>query len=253
MDRGLKLIYPDRCVVCGAAVRPGVALCGDCAGEFLPDPDTVFCPYCALPQSECSCGRAFAFDLTFAPVRFVGRARDSVLRCKYRPERDLCAGFAAVMAEFVAPRLRYEVFDLVASVPSWAERTEEKGFDQAELIARSFAEMIGKPYAPLLVRTRPAPPQKRLDADQRWANMRGAFDLVPDALIENRRVILVDDVRTTGATLDECAAVLKVFGASAVVCAVFAAGGMGPRDDYDPPPLPDETLGLIRPDFRQYY
>jgi ComF family protein len=106
--------------------------------------------------------------------------------------------------------------DLVAPVPLHANRLRQRGYNQAALLANELEQHTGLPLRKdLMVRVRPTPPQMRLDARARRRNVHGAF-ICPDELVEGRRVLVVDDVCTTGATLEACANALREKGATAI-------------------------------------
>jgi ComF family protein len=112
--------------------------------------------------------------------------------------------------------LHPESIEVVCPVPLHEARLRERGFDQSELIAEVVADSIDRPLRPLLQRTRPTLPQVGLPVQSRAANVRGAFEARLQEVIEDKRVLLIDDLYTTGATLAECARVLRRAGAAEV-------------------------------------
>jgi competence protein ComFC len=110
----------------------------------------------------------------------------------------------------------------------------ERGYNQADLIARPFAKRLKVPYrAVLLVRTRPRPDKQLLSLSERWESVRGAFATRPGSRVDNLRVLLVDDVMTTGATLDACARVLRQAGAKSVMALTVARALRHPVAGFD--------------------
>ena len=108
--------------------------------------------------------------------------------------------------------------DVIVPVPLHPERRRERGYNQAELIARPLARRMGlKLGSYLLMRTKPRPPQLVLSRSEHWKSVRGAYATRPGARVDKLRVLLVDDVLTTGATLDACSRVLKKAGAASVI------------------------------------
>jgi len=103
-------------------------------------------------------------------------------------------------------------------VPLHRQRERERGYNQADLIARPLARRLGLPYRPvLLMRTKPRPDKHILSISERWESVRGAFATRQGSQVDNLRVLLVDDVMTTGATLDACAKALRHAGAKSVI------------------------------------
>jgi ComF family protein len=142
----------------------------------------------------------------------------AILQLKYGNVAPLGSWFARRLAFLIARQPDPFVADAVIPVPLDHGRMRERGFNQAELIARPLAHLIGIPFRSyLLVRTRPRPSQLRLTRRERWETVRGAYATHKMAQVDKLRVILVDDVFTTGATLDACSRALKEAGAARVV------------------------------------
>jgi len=146
---------------------------------------------------------------------------------KFEQIEPLGEWFADRLRE-IATRERIEA-DLVVPVPLHRQRQRERGYNQADLIARPLAKQLGLPYrAVLLVRTRPRPNKQVLSFEERWESVRGAFATRPGSQVDNLRVLLVDDVMTTGATLDACARVLRAAGAKSVLGLTVARAARHP-------------------------
>jgi competence protein ComFC len=142
----------------------------------------------------------------------------AVVLLKYEGVKRLGGWFAAQLAEMVLRGGDDWRVGLVVPVPLHVDRLRERGYNQAELIARPLAQRLGLEFSPcLLVRTRPRPPQLVLSRSQRWSSVRGAYATRSQAAVDNLRILLVDDVLTTGATLDACSRALRKAGAAAVL------------------------------------
>jgi len=220
------------CWDCRAALPylrpPFCARCGDFAAGDVPG-DWV-CAFCARHPP--------AFDAARSAFRFAGAVADAVKRLKYDRGVWLAPGLAACIAETwrAVPRERRGGADVVCPVPLAPERFRDRGYNQSRLLASALARELRLPCRDLLVRTRATPTQTRLTARERKENVRGAFAVAwrfraglkaverffPP--VKGKRVILVDDVITTGATVDECARTLKRAGASAVFALSVARG-----------------------------
>jgi ComF family protein len=215
------LIPPD-CCLCGISVgNGGVPVCGDCAGE-LPRHDMPACPCCALPTPEGQiCGRCLhappAFDSTYALYGYVFPADVLVRTFKYRHRLSLARFFAGEVS--VLPEV-----DVVIPMPLHPRRLSERGFNQALEIARPLARAAGLPLERGgVARSRHTPPQAGFDREDRLANPRGAFAC--RRRFDGLRVLVIDDVMTTGASLDALACCLKAGGAVAVHNFVLARAG----------------------------
>ncbi|MCL2723202.1 MAG: ComF family protein [Polyangiaceae bacterium] len=196
-----ELVAPTRCAACDVRVKPRTLFCTSCMDSVLPH-----------TSRSCREHAIFAYG---------GAIAKAITRCKYDRRADLAPRLGEVMAasaESFAGRV-----DVVVSVPIHPKRLVERGFDQAALIARPVAKRLAIAWRPrTLARTRDTPRQASLDRDARATNVSAAFIVRAPEVVVGRRVLLVDDVRTTGATLSACAEVLRAAGAQAIVTMVLA-------------------------------
>ncbi len=172
----------------------------------------------SLPQCHLCRNRVYAFDFARSLGAYTPRMSRAILSLKYGNVAPLGAWFARRLASLIERQPRDFVADTVVPVPLDQGRMRERGYNQAELIAKPLARLIGIPFRScLLVRTRPRPSQLRLTRRERWETVRGAYAAHKTAQVDKLRVLLVDDVFTTGATLDACSRALKGAGAARVV------------------------------------
>jgi len=217
-----ELLFPTRCPGCGLR---GSLLCAECAAR-VPWLGADVCPRCASRRRSgwlCAACRANpdALDGVRAACQFDGLVRRAVHELKYRGARVRVGLLASLLAE--ALEARPLQLDALVPVPLSARRRRERGFNQAELIARALAERIGVPVEPsALQRTRHTSAQVGKSGLERQANLAGAFACPYPDLVHGRRIGLVDDVMTTGATLRGCAEVLRAAGAVRVFGLVVA-------------------------------
>lgn len=218
--RVANLAFGGRCYLCRGAA--GAVLCAACDAD-LPRLDGARCPRCALasPAGEV-CGhcraRVPAYDATVAALAYDFPADVLVQALKFRGELALAPLLGALLAARIG---KGERVDLVLPVPLAAARLRARGFNQALEIARPVARAAGARLEPALaMRSRDTAPQTDLPLGERAKNVRGAFGVAH--ALEGAAVALVDDVMTTGATLDELAATLKRAGAARVVNWVVA-------------------------------
>jgi ComF family protein len=170
-----------------------------------------------LPRCHLCRKGVYGFDLARSFGAYTPRMARAILLLKYGKLMPLGAWFASRLAGLVEHRLQDFAADAVVPVPLDRGRLRERGYNQAELIARPLARMLGIPFRSyLLVRTRPRPNQLRLTRRERWETVRGAYATHSRAQVDKLRVLLVDDVFTTGATLDACSRALKGAGAARV-------------------------------------
>ncbi len=211
----LGLVFPPRCVVCG---RIDTWLCPECVAE-LPWITGPTCARCGLPIRRAGlCPRCRRDPLRLEGMRsvflFKGALRRAVHQLKYRHARGLAEPLGGLLAGYWQEH-PWPV-DLIVPVPLHPSRMRRRGYNQAALLAYELGRRVGLPMdEDALQRVRSTPPQMRLDAVERRRNVAGAFRC-RDGRVRGRRVLLVDDVCTTGATLEACADGLRAGGAEAV-------------------------------------
>ena len=217
-----SVFFPERCVCCGEVIPPGEGVCAAC-GAKLPRIGSPVCPSCGLEKGRCTCRRRRRrYERAVAPFYYEGNIPSAILRFKQSGDATAAAYFGEQMAQTVSRYYDGIAFDGVTFVPSFSKRKREKGFNPGELIARAAAKELGLPLLPLLVKLTDTPPQKSLSAEERSGNVLGVFDLAEGADVSGKTILLADDALTTGSTLEECAKMLKIWGAEAVYAAAVA-------------------------------
>jgi len=228
-----SLVLPAPCRICTRILDTGspIPFCHDCLAALTQTLPAPFCAQCGRPIVSvavaegitpplchlCRSGM-YAFDLARSFGAYSPRMSRAILLLKYGNVTPLGAWFARRLAGLVASQPQGFAADAVVPVPLDRGRLRERGYNQAELIARPLARLLGIPFRSyLLVRTRPRPNKLRLTRRERWETVRGAYATQKTAQVDKLRVILVDDVFTTGATLDACSRALKAAGAARVV------------------------------------
>jgi len=240
LDRLLHALLPAPCLGCGEplpAAGNSLGLCARCRAALVPLPRQA-CAVCARPLAahalpeDYRCGacreRPPAFDRLLALWSYRPPLDAVVQGLKFRRLDYLGSHLAAAMAKGLADRLRG--FDQVVPVPLHWRRHLTRGYNQAERIARPLARLLELPCGLLLLRRRATPPQSLLGKADRLANLRRAFRIPRPERVRGLRVLLVDDVATTGATLDAAAATLKNAGAAAVTALVAGRTPLTPLD-----------------------
>jgi ComF family protein len=218
----LDLLFPQWCVGCG---REGDYICRTCRQSVLPimpplcprcgrpQPNGVLCPGCVDWQAQ--------IDGIRSPFRFDGVMRQAIHELKYQNLRALAAPLAKLLYDYL---LSNPVpGEVLVPVPLHSKRWRERGYNQSSLLARELGRLNGLPVVDgCLIRQQHTPPQARTASiGERQSNVAGAF-ACGDGRLKSKRVLLIDDVFTSGATLDACAGALKSAGAASVWGLVMA-------------------------------
>src|SRR5256886_9387016 len=231
LEAAVSLLYPSVCTICGRSVGAGEYLCDQCEAKTVRIV-APFCQKCSEPfegaiTSAFTCAncahRTIYFDAAVAAYRGRGIVRQMIHEFKYGRKihlRHLVARW--LHAALDDERLCGRRFDVIVSVPLHPARQRERGFNQASLLAELLSAQTSIPAKPVLERTRYTTTQTALDRSERMENLHNAFRLRKNADVRGLRVLLVDDVLTTGSTLNECARLLKRAGAFSVHAATAA-------------------------------
>ena len=210
-ERLMQLLFPPKCVLCG---------------KLLQEEETDLCRSCRTDTEECPVTRQRKLpflDSWLAVWYYEGWVRRSIIRFKFRGAR----GYAACYGRVLAMKLLKEHpdgFDLLTWVPVSALRKFLRGYDQGALLAYAVGQELGMESVALLKKVRHNRPQSSIKGDaQRRANVLGAYRVTEPDTLKDKKILLLDDVITTGSTVGECARVLLTAGCAEVHCGAVAA------------------------------
>lgn len=209
IDMLLDLLYPPRCPFCHRFLDGGMRVCARCE--------------CSLPYMPAGrVDRAFKnVDECFSVLRYEGDVRKSLHRYKFGSVSAYAGCYAKLLAECIEDNAIYA--DVVTWTPLSARRLRERGYDQARLLAEGAAEYMETPCLPLLKKRRHNAAQSGTkSAEERRRNVRNVYAYAGNKPLDGMTVLLVDDIVTTGATLDECAGVLRKAGAAEILALTLA-------------------------------
>lgn len=224
-----RLLYPPKCIVCGALVENDrFSVCDTCLEALTYNKRA--CRICGSPldtvYGELVCigcrRRKRAFSRGYVPFVYKDAVREAVLRFKFKGKRGSCRTLAA----FILMKMREleaERPDLITYVPLHFIRLGTRGYNQAALLAEELGKMMNVPVRPTLRKIKHTLPQSKKKGRERLYALRDAFALRKNAEVSGKRILLMDDVVTTGTTLHTCARVLRTAGAAEIQIAAVAA------------------------------
>lgn len=233
---------PERCLLCSRSVRAGRTLCEHCLSEMAHTSGT-HCPRCgralvaqaAASGSTATCPACVGTQWAFSEARSIGpydgALRLAVHRLKFRGQQDFGRVLGEVLYQSVDPSW-WAAVDCIVPVPLHPDRLQQRGFNQAEVVASQLASLTGKPLRRVLIRHVATHAQTGLSQRQRQRNVQDAFRIAlgQERWAQGKCLLLVDDVMTTGSTLDACARVLCQAGAADVRVATLAVTNLHGKD-----------------------
>ncbi|MCX5679646.1 MAG: ComF family protein [Candidatus Omnitrophica bacterium] len=228
----VNLIYPLHCASCKKPLDPenDSAICGHCIGLIKPNP-SPYCIYCgrSVDTAGCACDDCLknkpAFSKAYSACLYEGALKELILQFKYGGKLTLSDGLSCLISDFLYnnPDI-LEGIDMVTFVPIGADRMIKRGFNQSKILAKHLSDSYGIPMVDCIEKTASTKNQNELSRQDRLSNLKGAFRAKSVVNLTGLTILIVDDVMTTGATLNECAIALSRAGAARVRCLTLARG-----------------------------
>lgn len=208
----LDLLFPPKCPICG---------------KLLSEKSEFICTTCLAALPRVPSGDAVKVDYlsrVVSPVYYEKTVRESFLRYKFQGRSSYSTAYAVLLSETVDREFPNGVgYEYITWIPLSRKRLRKRGYDQSRLLAEKVGENLGKPVVPTLKKTRNTKVQSTLKtAEERRGNISGSYTVLNSAAVRDKRILLVDDILTTGATMSECARVLLLAGAESICGATFA-------------------------------
>lgn len=208
----LDLFFPPKCPFCNRVITSGCYICTNCNDKvFLLENIQT-----AVVENEVYHGKCIA------PYAYEDKIQSLLIQFKFHQKPQYDAFFGEKLAQAILIKNLAESCEIVVSVPISKQRYRERGYNQSALLAKRVAAYLGIPYVNTLVKIRHNAEQHHLPAQERKNNVIGVYDLKESRHITNKKVLLIDDIVTTGFTLAECAGVLLQHGAEQVLCGAVA-------------------------------
>jgi ComF family protein len=232
-------LFPPQCIICGKALPHGRNVaCEDCQRSVFNIHKTVmpYCPQCGLLYSryfdKCrQCGGRKSPGKVYSLAGITPEFRSFLHVFKYAGRIEIGRRFAEKAFELYGDEGLFNDIDMIIPVPLHRRKRLNRGYNQAEVLASHLGELLELPVDMRSLRRKlPTKSQTRMDARQRFANVRGAFEVRDRDTVKGMRILLVDDIITTGATLYECSRTLRKAGAGQVIS--FTAGRPLIKDEY---------------------
>lgn len=227
-----NIIYPPRCIFCRRmlSISADNNICEHCMKKLPFCLPLQSCPKCGRPIPEGAvlcyrCGKGFspAYGKVSAVYLYEGVVRQALLRFKRERYRGYGDAFAMHMSVAIQKEFPHRNFDCLVAVPPRKKKIRRGNYDQADALASALAREMKIPYLRRALRQKEVrAKQSSLDFEERWANVMDNYEVVRKKDVAGKRILLVDDICTTGATLNECAKMLKKSGTLEVSCAVVA-------------------------------
>ena len=214
-----NMLYPSRCAYCNEVLPMGKSVCAECERK-LP---RIYhpCRFCGREKADCRCNKAkHRYDGIVAPFYYKGIVKSALLRLKKKTSN--AGPIAAEIAAAVKYYYQNVDFDCIAYVPIKKSSLKAKGFDHSRILADELSKSLNIPRRDLLEILIEPEAQHDLPKHLRHGNVRGIYDIKNKENLEGLTILLIDDIKTTGASLDECALMLKLYNAEKVYAAVAA-------------------------------
>lgn len=221
-DALLTAVFPRHCPYCGKVIVPSQYICEDCL-DHLPIIEEPICYLCGHSKKDCVCKKHKAhYDAIVAPFYYEGEILTAVHRLKYENKDFLAEVFAKDMAEAVRHFLPLAEIDVLTYIPFTKKQKRERLYNPSEVLCRALSKELSIPAEPLLTKLYETKTQHMLSEEARSGNVLGAYDAPFLEKTAGKTILLVDDIKTTGSTLSECAKMLWLSDAKKVYACTFA-------------------------------
>lgn len=215
-NRLIKLLFPHKCIFCGTVIdyERDIEICDKCFTKV---------PFVSRINYEVDYKRYY--DKLICLCRYTGIVKECLIKFKFYEKASCYRTFARLICGKLKEESGWDKHDMIMSVPLHPRKQRIRGYNQSQLITKVVSKETGIPESSrLLERTRETESQSLLSKDRRHSNVKGAFNVKEPESVKGKSVILVDDIFTTGFTINECAKVLKGAGVESVTALVIASG-----------------------------
>lgn len=209
----INAFFPTRCPYCNEAIFRNTEACDDCKSKLEYENITT-----VLYKSK-----------NISPFKYSGINKKAVLNFKFNNNPNYSEQMAISMQKSIIKEYsnylsseNQKCFDIITCVPFTKNRYQKRGYNQSQLLAKSLSEHFNIEFQPILLKTKDNKAQHTLSKSERKKNVEGVFEANPEYKVSDKTILLIDDILTTGSTLNECVNVLYANGAKTVLCATYA-------------------------------
>ena len=222
-EKAVRCLFPKRCPVCDNLIPLNEDYCA-CLNQQSVKISEDFCRHCGAQRDKCSCKSPNSVYLPEITAVYIygGRIRADILNLKFGNEKRLALKLGTAMAERCANVYSSTDFDIVSFVPMTKKALTKRTYNQSQLLARQVGKMLLVPVEELFVKTRNTKAQHGLGGNERLENVKNSVILTQGADVKGKSILICDDVKTTGATLNQCVQALKAGGAEKICCVCAA-------------------------------
>lgn len=220
----LDLVFPNRCIMCDCLTYPFNNICDDCLNK-LPWICGTICPICGMDSFECNCVSSGSnyFNGVFAPLYYENVVIDCLHRYKFNGYRNYYKELSYLLYHcFSEQKFDFE-FDCITCIPMTVDKVKSRTFNQSELLAEKLSKYTGIDFIPdLLVKLYDTESQHLCNKIERSGNLFGVFDVNKNYDVYNKNILIIDDIKTSGNTLNECSKMLYLNGCANIYCEAVA-------------------------------
>lgn len=231
LERVKNILFPAVCPICGKILTEKQMICDKCKEEvsIIKEPRCIKCGKPLetderLRCTDCSKKQHF-FERGVSVFEYTGDFKESMYRFKYSNAREYADFYACVADKMYHKLMRQWNIDVIIPVPMYNKKKKKRGYNQAEVFGKVLSKYMDIPIlTDILIRSKDTIPQKELNDEQRRENLFNAFAINPEGMSSYRNVLLVDDIYTTGSTIDACARLLLATGVQKVYFLCISSG-----------------------------
>lgn len=219
-----SMLFPNHCIFCNEPIDPFEDYCENC-GKSVPFIKGEICTHCGAAIEDCDCNKrkTVYYDKLAAPLYYDGDVKSCIHRFKFKDERQTAKPLARLMSNTLKEHFGDIKFDYVTYIPMYRTKERKRGFNQSRLLATEISKLCDIPFADkLIIKLYDTDNQHDCTGLERTGNLIGVFDVDESINLADKTILLIDDIKTSGATLNECGKILYLNDVKSVICLTAA-------------------------------